>query len=89
MSDLGGGFNKSAQHLLVLLDQGVAHGDIADMVFGSTEGGAVGSLEEWGKCCSDLAGTGSEEQDWRSANCDAPWRHRACTAPESFGSAQT
>ena len=40
------------------------------------------------KCCSDLPGTGSEEQDWRSANCDAPWRHRAGAAPESFGSAQ-
>jgi len=36
-----------------------------------------GALEERVKCCSDLPGTGSEEQDWRSANCDAPWRNRA------------
>ena len=85
---LGGGFHRSAQHLLILLDQGVAHGDITDMVHGSAEGGAVGALEEWVKCCSDLTGIGSEEQDWRSANCDAPWRHRAGAAPKSFGSAQ-
>src|SRR5688572_20202163 len=84
MSASGGGFNRSTQHLLVLLNQGVAHGDITDMVHGSAEGGAVGALEEWVKCCSDLPGTGPEEQDWRSANCDAPWRHLAGAAPESF-----
>ena len=33
-----GVFNGSAQHLLILLDQGVAHGDITDMVHGSSEG---------------------------------------------------
>jgi len=59
------------------LSGGGAHGYITDMVHGSAEGAAVGSLEEWVKCCSDCPGTGSEEQDWRSANCDAPWRHRA------------
>src|SRR5215472_14185811 len=52
------------------------------MVHGGAESGAVGALEEWVKCCSDLPGTGSEEQDWRFANCDAPWRHRAGAAPE-------
>src|SRR5215813_3693761 len=83
-----GGFNRSAQHLLVLVDQGVAHGDLTDMVHGSAEGGAVGALEEWVKCCSDLAGPGSAEQDWGSANRDAPWRHRAGAARESFGRAQ-
>src|SRR5215813_330830 len=88
MSASGGGFNRSAQHLLVLLDQGVAHGDVTDMVHGGAESGAVGALEEWVECCSDLPDTGSEEQDWRSANCDAPWRHRAGAAPESFGRAQ-
>ena len=44
MSAVRGRFNRSAQHLLVLLDQGVAHGDITDMVHGSAEGGAV---ERW------------------------------------------
>src|SRR3982074_781531 len=67
-----GGFNGSEQTLLILLDQEVAHGDITDMVHGDAEGRAVGTLEERVKCCSDLPGTGSEEQDWRSANCDAP-----------------
>src|SRR6266403_2659943 len=72
-----GGFNGSAQHLQILLDQEVADGDITDMVHGDAEGRAVGALEERVKCCRDLPGTGSEEQDWRSANCDAPWRNRA------------
>jgi hypothetical protein len=31
----------------------------------------VGALEERVKCCGDLPGTGSEEQDGRSASCDA------------------
>src|SRR3982074_2907985 len=79
-----GGFNGSAQHLLILLDQEVAHGDITDMVHGDAEGRAVGALEERVKCCSDLPGPGSEEQDWRSANCDAPWRNRAGAPPESL-----
>ena len=82
-----GGFNGSAQHLLILLDQEVSHGDITDMVHGDAEGRAVGALEGRVKCCSDLAGPGSEEQDGRSANCDAPWRNRAGVPPESFGSA--
>src|SRR5260370_13255319 len=58
------------------------------MVHGDAEGRAVGALEERVKCCSDRPGTGSEEQDWRSANCDAPWRNRAGAPPESFGSAK-
>ena len=59
----------------------------ADMLHGNAEGGAVGALEEWVKCWRDLSGTGSEKQNWRSANCDAPWRHRAGAASASFGSA--
>ena len=31
---LPGGFNGSGQHLLILLDKEVAHGDITDMVHG-------------------------------------------------------
>ena len=71
-----GGFNRSAQHLLVLLDQGVAHGDITDMVHGSAEGGAVGALEEWVEWCSDLAGPGSAEQCSGlvdPTDCTWPW----------------
>src|SRR3979490_2299091 len=85
---LGGEFNGSAQHLLIFLDQEVAHGDITDMVHGDAESRAVGALEERVKCCGDLPGTGSKEQDWRCANCDAPWRNRAGAPPESFGSAK-
>src|SRR5271155_4276145 len=84
----GGGFNGSAQHLLGLVE-GVAHGYIADMVYGSAEGGAVGALEGRVKCCSDCPRPRSAEQDWRSANRDAPWRHRTGATSESFGSAET
>ena len=44
MSVFGGGFNGSAQHLLILLDREVAHGDITDMVHGDTEGRAAERL---------------------------------------------
>src|SRR6185437_15285820 len=88
MSDFGGRIQWFSATPPSLTGSGGAHGDIADMVHGSAEGGAVGALEERVKCCSDLPGTGSKEQDWRSANCDAPWRHRAGVAPKSFGSAQ-
>src|SRR5262245_23608666 len=62
---LGGGFNRSAQHLLILRGEEVCHGDVADLVHGSAEGRAVGAMEEWAKCCGHLAGVGKEEQDWR------------------------
>src|SRR5262245_19717177 len=61
----GGGFNRSAQHLLILRGEEVCHGDVADLVHGSAEGRAVGAMEEWAKCCGHLAGVGKEEQDWR------------------------
>src|SRR5262245_25033149 len=60
-----GGFNRSAQHLLILRGEEVCHGDVADLVHGSAEGRAVGAMEEWAKCCGHLAGVGKEEQDWR------------------------
>jgi len=34
----GGGFNRSAQHLLILRGEEVCHGDIKDLVHGSAEG---------------------------------------------------
>ena len=86
MSASGGGFIKSAQHLLVLVDQGVPDGDITDMVHGSAKGGAVGALEGWVECCGDLAGAGSAEQDWGFSNSGAAWRHRSGAAPTSIGS---
>src|SRR5262249_8451063 len=46
----GGGFNRSAQHLLILRGEEVCHGDVADLVHGSAEGRAVGAMEEWAKC---------------------------------------
>jgi hypothetical protein len=64
----------------------VAHGDVTDKVHGSTEGGAVGSLEDWVECCGDLAGAGSSEQDWGFSNSGVAWRHRAGAAPPSFSS---
>src|SRR5215472_16736216 len=60
-----GGFNRSAQHLLILRGEEVCHGDVADLVHGSSEGRAVGAMEEWAKCCGHLAGVGKEEQDRR------------------------
>src|ERR1700683_3717460 len=60
-----GGFNRSAQHLLILRGEEVCHGDVTDLVHGSTEGRAVGAMEERTKCCGHLAGAGKEEQDRR------------------------
>src|SRR5580693_9062507 len=62
---LRGGFNRSAQHLLILRGEEVCHGDVADLVHGSAEGRAVGAMEERAKCCGHLAGAGKEEQDRR------------------------
>jgi hypothetical protein len=33
-----GGFTRSAQHLLIFLDEEVGHGDVTDLVHGKTEG---------------------------------------------------
>jgi hypothetical protein len=85
----GGSFNGSAQHLLILFDQEVADGDITDMVHGSSKGRVVGALEERIKAARDLPRAGSEEQDWRSANCDAPWRNRAARSERSRTRAAT
>src|ERR1700688_1569537 len=41
-----GGFNRSAQHLLILRGEEVCHGDVTDLVHGSAEGRAVGAMEE-------------------------------------------
>jgi len=65
LEDLRGGFNRSAQHLLILRGEEVCDGDVADLVHGSAESRAVGAMEEWAKCCGDLAGAGKEEQDGR------------------------
>jgi len=45
MPALGGGFNRSTQHLLILLDEEVSHGDVTDMVHAAVEVGAVGAVE--------------------------------------------
>jgi len=62
---LGGGFNRSAQQLLILRGEEVCHGDVADLVQGSAESRAVGAMEERAKCCGHLPGAGKEEQDRR------------------------
>ena len=36
---------------------------------GSAESRAVGAMEEWAKCCGDLAGAGKEEQDGDPGRC--------------------
>jgi len=38
MTDNGGGFNGSVQHLLIWLDEEVVHGDITDTVHGAAVG---------------------------------------------------
>ena len=51
---------RSAQHLLIFLDEEVGHGDVTDLVHGAAEGRAVGALEERSECCGYLAGAGKE-----------------------------
>ena len=47
MSALGGEFNRSTQHLLILPDGEVSDGVAGtDMVHAEAEGGALGALEE-------------------------------------------
>src|SRR5215470_14348481 len=85
---LGGGFNWSAQHLLILLDEEVANGDVTDIVHGEAEGRTLGALEERTKCVGHLPGAGKEEQDRRPADCSSPWRDRAGATPQSCGSVE-
>jgi hypothetical protein len=60
----GGGFNGSAQHLLLLRGEEVCDGDVTNLVHGSVEGRAVGAMER-AKYCGHLTGAGKEEQDRR------------------------
>jgi hypothetical protein len=47
MSALGGGFNRSTQHLLILPDGEVCDGaECTDMVHAAAEGRALGTMEE-------------------------------------------
>ncbi|MGH8095099.1 MAG: hypothetical protein ACREIF_16775, partial [Chthoniobacterales bacterium] len=41
-----GGFNQSAQHLLIYGDEEVEHGDVTDLVHVAAEVRVVGALEE-------------------------------------------
>ena len=43
---MAGGFNRSAQHLLILRGEEVCDGDVADLVHGSAESRAVGAMED-------------------------------------------
>src|ERR1700691_4199617 len=78
---LPGGFNRSAQHLLILRGEEVCHGDITDLVHSSAEGRAVGAMEERAKCCGHLTGAGKEEQDRRFP---PPWTVEEHPGGESF-----
>src|ERR1700722_12756166 len=80
-----GGFNWSSQHLLILLDEEVAHVDVPDIVHGEAEGRIVGALEERAKCVGHLPGAGKKEQVRRPADCCCPWRDRAGATPQSCG----
>src|SRR5262245_54107372 len=77
-----GGFNWSAQHLLILLDEEVANGDVTDIVHGEAEGRTLGALEERTKCVGHLPGAGKEEQDRRSADRSSQWRDRSGAASD-------
>src|SRR5262245_28257303 len=81
----GGGFNWSAQHLPILLDEEVADGDVTDIVHGEAEGRTLGALEERTKCVSHLPGAGKEEQDRRPADRGSQWRDRSGAASQSCG----
>src|SRR5260370_20501831 len=69
-----GEFNRSVQHLLILLDEEVADGDVTDIVHGEAEGRTLGALEERTKCVSHLPGAGKEDQDRRPADRASQWR---------------
>src|SRR6516225_3084966 len=80
-----GEFNRSVQHLLILLDEEVADGDVTDIVHGEAEGRTLGALEERTKCVSHLPGAGKEEQNWRPADRGSQWRDRSGAASQSCG----
>src|SRR5262245_29809571 len=80
-----GGFNWSAQHLLILLDEEVADGDVTDIVYGEAEGRTLGALEERTKCVRHLPGAGKEKQDRRPADRGSQWRDRSGAASQSCG----
>jgi len=80
-----GGFNWSAQHLLILLDEEVADGDVTDIVHGEAEGRTLGALEERTKCVGHLPGAGKEEQDRRPADRGSQWRDRSGATSQSCG----
>src|SRR6266436_3869084 len=83
--DYPGEFNRSVQHLLILLDEEVADGDVTDIVHGEAEGRTLGALEERTKCVSHLPGAGKEEQDRRPADRGSQWRDRSGAASQSCG----
>src|SRR5262245_45790489 len=80
-----GGFNWSAQHLLISLDEEVADGDVTDIVHGEAKGRTLGALEERTKCVSHLPGAGKEKQDRRPADRGAQWRDRSGAASQGCG----
>src|SRR5262245_36227940 len=80
-----GGFNWSAQHLLILLDEEVATGDVTDIVHGEAEGRTLGALEERTKGVGHLPGAGKEEQDRRPADRGSQWRDRSGAASQGCG----
>ena len=49
-----GGFNGSAQYLLVFRGEKVSHGDVTGFVHSGAEGRALGAMEERTKCCGHL-----------------------------------
>src|SRR6187431_1763155 len=86
---LGGEFNGSAQHLLILLDGEVSHADVTDIVHLEAEGRTVGAVEERTKRVGHLPGAGKEEQDRRPADRGSPWRCGAGATSQSCCGVET
>src|SRR5262249_39600819 len=80
-----GGFKWSAQHVLILLDEKVANGDVTDIDHGEAEGRTLGALEERTKCVAHLPGAGKEEQDRRPADRGSQWRDRSGAPSQGCG----
>ena len=80
-----GEFNRSVQHLLILLDGEVSHADVTDIVHLEAEGRTVGAVEERTKRVGHLPGAGKEEQDRRPADRGSPWRYGAGATSQSCG----
>ena len=51
MAAFGGDLNRSTQHLLILLDKEVAHGDVTDIVHGERRRMNFGSAGRTDKVC--------------------------------------